>query len=120
MSYVCEIEDGAEEAALVRALQLAIFQHPIAAQAVFAALVAEGRRFATTEEGKLWEHRLASSTLLTRGRKLWDVLTLNALDDNPSSVLPSRVVDAFVKLVHDRTLEDLVARMYGSSEGRDP
>src|SRR5580693_1180923 len=50
-------EGAAEDGALgeiLRRAQLLLLKHPVAAQAAFAALIAEGRRFAATPEGAEW------------------------------------------------------------------
>jgi hypothetical protein len=92
-------------AAPLRHIQAAILEHPLAAQALFRSLVAEGRRFAHTEEGSQWAERLAGTPLVQRGRLAWEALSLNALDDDPDVVLPSAVVDAFVQAISSSTLE---------------
>lgn len=107
-----EIGEHAEVLALLRCLQGAVLEHPVAAQAAFAALVAEGKAFSRTPEGREWARRLASSRLVEKGRAIWEVATLNVLEEDPSTVVPTRILDAFVKLTHERTLETLLARLY--------
>lgn len=92
-------------AALLRHIQAAILEHPLAAQAAFRALVAEGRRFAETDEGAAWAARLSGAPLVTRGRLAWEALSLNALDDDPEVVMPSAVLDAFVQALGSADLE---------------
>lgn len=118
-AVVFEIGDDAELLALLTRLQRVVLEHPVAAQAAFAALVAEGRAFARTEEGSAWQRRLASSRLIQKGRAIWEVATLNVLEEDSSTVIPSRVLDAFVKLTHEQMLETLLGRLYeeGSREG---
>ncbi len=85
---------------LARALRAAsefFLKHPLAAQALFTALVAEGRRFAQTPEGRRWRAGLAQSELVRRGRALWEGSLLNMLDDDPDAVMPSSVFDALVR-----------------------
>lgn len=98
--------------ALLTELQLAIVSHPIAAQALFRALVAEGRAFAATPEGARWAAHLADSPLVQRGRMVWDVTTLRMLDDDPATVLPSTLVDAFVRTTALETLEPFLSRLF--------
>jgi hypothetical protein len=111
-SYSFEIGEDAEVIALLQHLQRAVLEHPVAAQAAFSALVAEGRAFSRTEEGKRWCRRLAASRLVEKGRAIWDVATLNVLEESESTVVPSRILDAFVKLTHERALETILARLY--------
>jgi hypothetical protein len=79
--------------ALLRDLQLAVLRHPVAAQAIFQTLVAEGRRYAATSEGQLLRTQLASSPLARRLHQAWDVGTLNALDPDPGGPYPTDFVD---------------------------
>lgn len=98
--------------ALLTEIQLAIVAHPIAAQALFRALVAEGRAFATTPEGQRWAALLTDSPLVQRGRMVWDVTTLRMLDDDPETVVPSTLVDAFVRTTAIATLEPFLSRLF--------
>ena len=92
-------------AVLLRHIQAAILEHPLAAQAAFRALVAEGRRYAETDRGAAVAARLSGSALVQRGRLAWEALSLNALDDDPEVVLPSAVLDAFVQAIGSANLE---------------
>jgi hypothetical protein len=103
-------EDALDE--VLRAIQRVIFEHPTAAQAIFRALVAEGRAFAATEEGRRWAERLVDSPLVRRGRLIWDVATMRALDDDPDVVLPSALADAFVSLTAKEALEPLLSLFF--------
>jgi hypothetical protein len=114
--HVFEIGEEAELLGLLRLLQRAVLEHPVAAQAAFSALVAEGRAFAQTEEGAEWQRRLAGSSLVEKGRVIWQVTTLDVLEDSESTVVPSRVLDAFVKLTHERTLEMILGRLYDETD----
>jgi hypothetical protein len=119
-SYSFKIGEDAEVAALVGQIQRMVIEHPVAAQAIFSALVAEGRAFAKTEAGAVWHRRLASSNLVAKGRAIWEVATLNVLEEDESVVVPSRILDAFVKLTHERNLDVILSRLYeerGSEEG---
>jgi hypothetical protein len=112
-----DIDDGAEVVAILRCLQRAVLNHPVAAQAAFAALVAEGRAFLQTEDGREWSRRLESSRLIEKGRALWEVTTLNVLEDDESTVVPSRILDVFVKLTHDHAIQEVLGRLYGGAAG---
>lgn len=107
---------GAEDHLLqaLRELQLAVLGHPAAAHAAYAALVAEGRRFAATPEGERWSTRLAGSDLLRRVRMVWDASTLEQLahpDAAPPVTLPSVVLDALVGTAQSPALEKLLTRL---------
>lgn len=93
-------------------LQLAIIAHPIAAQAAFRALVAEGRAFAETPEGQRWAAMLVDSPLIQRGRMVWDVTTLRMLDDDPETVLPTMLMDAFVRTTAKEVLEPFLSKLF--------
>jgi hypothetical protein len=76
-----------------------VLKHPIAAQAIFSAFVAEGRRFARTPEGRRWRAALADSEFVRRGRALWEGSLLNWLEDNPETLIPTAVLDAIVQVI---------------------
>lgn len=110
--------DEDEIGLVLHRLQLAILRHPVAAQALFRALVAEGRAFARTAAGQRWAAVLADSPLVRRGRMVWDVATLRTLDDDPETLVPSAIVDAFVKVTAVDALEPLLSRLFeGSLDG---
>ena len=82
---------------LLRTASASVLKHPFAAQAIFAGLVAEGRRFAETEEGRRWQAALADSEFVRRARALWEGSVLNLLEDSPDALLPSAIFDALVQ-----------------------
>ena len=83
-------------------LQLAVLRHPVAAQAIFSALVAEGRSYAETEEGRAVAQTVAASDLAHRGRVVWDVITMSALTDGLNA-LPQRQLRADLDAVVEGT-----------------
>lgn len=97
---------------LLRGLQRALLKYPLASQALFKALVAEGRLYAATAEGQAWRRRLAASPLIRRGRVVWDETTLRMLEEDPATVIPSAVVDAFVHAALMDGLEPFLARLF--------
>jgi hypothetical protein len=102
-------------------LQRAILRHPVAAQALFATLVAEGRRYAETPEGAAWKERLAGTDLIHRTRVVWDVTTLRMLEDDPDVLLPSAIVDALVQVARRDDLEPFLSRLFELHHfARDP
>lgn len=106
---------------LLHALQRLLLKYPRASQALFTALVAEGRLYAGTEAGQQWRRRLAASPLVRRGRVVWDETTLRMLQDDPATILPSAVVDAFVHAALMDGLEPFLARLFeeGMFHGAD-
>lgn len=83
-------------AALER-LRLGALAHPIAARAIFAALVEEGRRFAATQEGAATADSLSRSPSFARARHVWNAttgwLTEGAAAGAP---LPSTLIDSLL------------------------
>lgn len=104
------------DAPLLRTIQRTILLYPLAAQALFSALVREGRAYAETPEGARTKAALARSPLMKRGRTAWEVLTLNILRETPDSALPSALLDAFTRLLEERGVE---ARLNDILGGRD-
>ena len=94
-------------------LSVVALRHPIAAQAAFAALVAEGRRFSQTDEGRRWRDALASSELVRRGRALWEGSVLNLLVDDPDTALPSALADAIARAASRDELGSLLQDVLG-------
>lgn len=105
----------------LRELQLAILKHPVAAQAAFAALVAEGRRFAQTEEGAELKRRLTRSALLDRVRLAFETSTLWVLDADAPETLPSAYLDALFQVASGPELEIVLDRLFpdGQVDGKE-
>jgi len=72
-------------------------QHPMAAQALFTALVAEGRRVSRTPDGGRLRAALADSELVRRGRLLWERSPLALLEDAPDVILPTGLREALTR-----------------------
>lgn len=104
-----------ETVELLRRLQGLLLQHPLAAQSAFSALMAEGRRFAATPEGAAWKAALAGSELVRNGRLLWDVLSLNLLEEEASTVVPSAYLEALFRAASSSDLEALMLRLRDAS-----
>ncbi|WP_163997978.1 hypothetical protein [Pyxidicoccus caerfyrddinensis] len=83
--------------ALLHRARLLLLQHPVAAQAAFSALVAEGRRFAATPEGHSQATALAASPLIRHASELWGALGMDMLEEDPNTVLPSAWLDALLR-----------------------
>jgi hypothetical protein len=98
----------AEAVEVLRRAQLLVLRFPIAAQAAFAALVAEGRRFAATPEGAAWSEALASSMVLRRARKVWDAVSFSMFEENANTVLPSAYLEALMRVAKSTSLDGLL------------
>ena len=104
---------------LLRQVQLLLLRHPVAAQAAFKALIAEGRRFAATEEGAAWREALASSDLLRQLRRVWDAVSLNMLEDNPSTIVPSVYLEALLRAAKTADLDGLLQAIHKAPVGNN-
>ena len=107
---LCDPESGLLH--VLREAQYALLKHPVAAQAAFSALIAEGRSFAETPQGRAWSERLAGSELMRQGRMVWEVATLKILEEKSPHVLPSAYIEALVKASGSRELESLLSRLF--------
>jgi hypothetical protein len=110
-------EDDAELRAVLREFQRLVIRYPFAAQALFSSLVQEGRRFAETEEGRRWAERLSDTDLLRQGRAVWEAVTLNVLEQEPDTVLPSKFLEAFVMGSKRLDLEAFLSSLFEARAG---
>ncbi len=110
-------DDDDELAELLRGALRLLLRHPVAAQAAFRALVAEGRAFAETPEGARLRERLGASELIRRGRVVWDVVSLNLLEEHPDGALPSQYLDALVMTAGAANLEEKLAGLFAEQGG---
>jgi hypothetical protein len=102
---------------VLRLLQGLVLKHPIAAKAAFDALIAEGRTFAQTPEGKAWHDKLAASELLHRARLVLDFPGLSMLERESPEVLPSAYLDTIFMLASSRKPDELLDPLF--EWGRD-
>lgn len=105
-----------QEVESVRRLQRVLMTHPVAAQAAFSALVAEGRRFAETEEGRVWRERLVQSALLRKVRLVLDLTTLGLLQESRESTLPSSYLDALFMLGAGGETDAVLNKLFWTDE----
>jgi hypothetical protein len=101
-----------EELRVLRAAQLLLLKYPVAGQAAFSALIAEGRRFAQTPEGERWQSRLSRSSLIHRARLVWEITTLWMLEEDPPHLLPSAYLDALCMAASSEELEPLLDQLF--------
>ena len=111
------------EVDLVHQLQRVLLMHPVACQAAFTALVAEGRRFAETEEGRQWRDRLVGSALMRDVRLVFDLSTLGLLEEAAGATLPSNYLDALFMIASSGDTDAILNRVFWSgaeehSDGR--
>lgn len=108
--------DGDDETiARLRDAQRLLVKYPIAGQAVFAALVREGRQFAKTREGQSWRRRLAPSPTFAQARTLFEGVARGLVTEG-AAPLPSTWIDAVVHAL-ERDLERVLEDVQGA--GRD-
>ena len=99
---------------VIRRLQLLLLAHPAATQAMFSALVTEGRRYASTSEGAQWLDRLTGSQLVKRARVLWDASTMKMLEEDDSRILPSTYVESFARAAGVQPIEPFLRALFGA------
>jgi hypothetical protein len=107
-----EVISDAEMVEALGVLQKAIFKYPLAIQAAFGALVAEGRAFAETPEGAQWRDRLSRSKSLGRARMVWEVLSLSAFTERYEGLLPTVLADTLVRAIKTRHLEPTLSKLF--------
>jgi hypothetical protein len=96
---------------VLREAQLLLLSHPVAVQGVVRALVAEGRRFGKTANGRRWRARLARSDLARRGRLMWQATALNMIEERSDSVLPTALLDAVLGTIVSADPTPLLGRL---------
>ena len=104
---------------VLRSLQLALLKHPVAGQAVFNALLSEGRAFAQTEQGRLAKRKLEESTLLHRARLIFDFSTLSMLEDDPPEIMPSAYLDVLFMLASGDRSDEVLHRLFDENDADD-
>jgi hypothetical protein len=112
-TYVRFVDERDDELGRVlEGIRDALIRHPIATQSAFSALVAEGRRFSETAEGKTMCAQLADSELLARLRVVWESLSMTAFSERPDAPLPSFFLEGVVRAAVERGLESLLSRAF--------
>lgn len=106
--------------ATLREARWQFLRHPVAAQALFSALVAEGRAYARTPEGRALRQRLAASDLVRDLRVAWDLTTAEILQEDPPSMLPTAFLDALLQAASHPELEDLISRFQADDDDHTP
>jgi hypothetical protein len=92
-------------------LQEFVLQHPVAAQKIFAALVAEGRRYAATPAGARRSRALAATPAMARARQFWESSLASVLEEGGDTVLPSSYVEIVMQGARLRSPEALLSKI---------
>lgn len=104
-----ESED--ETIARLRGAQLALLKYPIAGQAIYAALIREGRQYAKTPEGASMREKLGNSPAVAKARTLFEGMSGGMLAEH-NSQLPSTYIDGFLDAL-DKDLEVVLSELGG-------
>jgi hypothetical protein len=96
-------------------LQQFVLQHPVAAQKVFTALVAEGRRYAATDAGARRSRDLASLPAMARARQFWESSLAGMLEEGGERVLPSSYVEIILQGAGLKQPEALLSKIQASA-----
>jgi hypothetical protein len=116
-----ELTDPAPiEVDLLRGLQRVLLTHPVACQAAFSAMIAEGRRFAETAEGREWRDRLVHSPLLAQVRLVFDLSTLGMLEERGGAGLPTNYLDALFMVAAGGDADGILNRMFWAGSEETP
>ncbi len=105
-------QDEAQVGQAIEQAQRMLITHPIAAQAIFRAFVAEGRRHAQTPQGAALKAQIEDSELVRRGRVVWEGVTFNMLEEaqHATTFLPSALLDALVAATAHVDVDQLLER----------
>jgi hypothetical protein len=110
--------DTDELARLVTDTHRMLLAHPAAARRVFAALVAEGRRYAETSAGRVLQRQLVGSARAQHAARLFRALNMGMLDDDRETRLPSTYLDNLMRIVDEGRVEELTADLLTRLWGR--
>lgn len=97
----------------LRRIELLLLKYPVAAQAAYSALVAEGRAFAATAEGARYDAALRSSRAFERHWWILEKVTARLLIQSEHAVLPTGYIDAVVQGARVADLRLLMGRLFG-------
>jgi hypothetical protein len=96
----------------LQSLQRALLKHPVAFQAAFSGLIAEGKLFEKTPEGQKLKTRLAGSAFVQQLRYVFELTTLSMLEREPPDILPSAYLDTLFMLAGSDRSDDLLDRLF--------
>lgn len=101
----------ARHARLLEVLERVVRSHPFVTRKIYAAFVAEGRRYVETNEGQAMARRLVDAEPVAQGRVLWELLNEPRLGQASVRTMPSHVLEGFAKLASDETVQSLLHRL---------
>ena len=96
----------------LQSLQRMLLKHPVAFQAAFSALVAEGRKFGQTPEGKTLKRKLEGSRIISQLQYIFDITSFSLLERDPPDLLPSSYFDTLFMLSASDRSDDLLDRLF--------
>lgn len=105
-------EPDGEAFEAVRTFHEVLLRYPLAAQAAFSALVAEGKAYADTPEGHDLLRRISRSKKAARLRIIWEVLTMSGMTEKPEGALPGVFLDKLARTLTVEGIEPLIARLF--------
>ena len=108
---VLQQEDSRPPAQIFLDAQHLLIENPQAARAIIQAFIAEGRRFAQTEDGQAWQDILGRSELVKRGQLIWDAFSLDALVETDSNFMPQAWLDMLSAAVSSPDLETILSTL---------
>ncbi len=97
---------------ILQSVQRLLLQHPIAFQAAYSALIAEGRQFEKTSEGQALKARLERSPLVQQLRYVFDLTTFSLLEREEPETLPSAYIDTLFMLASSHRSDDILDRLF--------
>ena len=104
-------ESDDEIIARLKDAQLLLLKYPIAGQALYAALIRQGREYAKTPQGAALKSQLAQSPVVGKARTLFEGITGGMLTEQ-NGELPSTYVDGFLEAL-DKDLEVVLSEVGG-------
>jgi hypothetical protein len=96
----------------LRRIQRAMLVHPEAGLALYHGLVEEGRLFAQTSDGSLWQERLRNSALLERALLVWQNASVWMTEEDSDAVAPSALVDAVSEVAMSNRRDALLEKLF--------
>jgi hypothetical protein len=102
---------------LLRDAQRSIAEHPRVTAAVISAFVAEGRRFAATDEGRRCRQALLRSERFHRAQLLWDAFGLDRFAKAQTQFSPLGWVRTFVAATASDALESALSKLLTGASG---
>mgnify|MGYP000063545447 CR=1 FL=1 len=103
--------DGEDIEHILQRYERIYSRYPLATAAAVRSLIAEGRKYAATSEGKAVKNSLARAPAVRRGRLIWDACGLDVLADSSTKELAGELVDRFLSALGDEGIERALSRL---------